>query len=62
MWLKSFAYVAPQLGIVLLIAPIGVVLGGKLGSDESFYNLMIYGVFTDLSAAIKRDLQRYRRP
>jgi len=23
---------------------------------------MIYGVFTDLSAAIKRDLQRYRRP
>ena len=34
----------------------------KLGSDESFYNLMIYEVFTDLSAAIKRDLQRYRRP
>ena len=38
------------------------VLSMKLGSDESFYNLMIYEVFTDLSAAIKRDLQRYRRP
>ena len=38
------------------------VLSMKLGSDESFYNLMIYGVFTDLSAAIKRDLKRYRRP
>ena len=34
----------------------------KLGSDESFYNLMIYGVFTDLSVAIKRDLQRYCHP
>ena len=34
----------------------------KLGSDESFYNRMIYEVLTDLSAAIKRDLQRYRRP
>ena len=34
----------------------------KLGSDESFYNLIIYEVFTDLSVAIKRGLQRYRRP
>jgi len=34
----------------------------KLGSDESFYNLMIYEAFTDLSVAIKRDLQRYCRP
>ena len=34
----------------------------KLGSDESFYNLKIYEVFTALSVAIKRNLQRYRRP
>ena len=34
----------------------------KLGSDESFYNLKIYEVFTDLSVAIKRDLQRYCHP
>ena len=34
----------------------------KLGSDESFYNLMIYEAFTDLSVAIKKDLQRYCRP
>ena len=34
----------------------------KLGSDESFYNLKIYEVFTDLIAAIKKDHQRYRRP
>jgi hypothetical protein len=26
----------------------------KLGSDESFYNLKIYEVFTDLSVAIKK--------
>ena len=39
--------------------PLGQV---KLGSDESFYNLMIYEAFTDLSVAIKRDLQRYCRP
>ena len=49
-----------------VVAPINAKLhvkeAVKLGSDESFYNLMIYGVFTDLSAAIKRDLQRYRRP
>ena len=41
MWLKSFAYVAPQIGLALLIAPIVAVLGGMY---TKYYGLSLVAI------------------
>ena len=55
---------APKLPLMnaALMLDYSLKLWSKLELDESFYNLIIYEVFTDLSVVIKRGLQRYRRP
>jgi Na+/melibiose symporter-like transporter len=48
MWLRSFAYVAPQLGVVLLAAPIAAVLGGIYAK---YYGLSLTAIATVMLVA-----------